>query len=296
MIRKVAKTLSEFNKTCLNDRFLELILLMTSLMLLLYMRHTFILSTTLLLFIPAALLFRKLLDSKVFWILLSVLMIAGFARIWHSADNHTYLAIYWVLAITLCTFSANRSHAISFNARILIGLCFFFATLWKFLSPEFTDGTFFYFTFLTDSRFFEFAELTAGVDAGMRSHNLLVYNVLNDPMGRSVAGGFESTPLLLTISVFMVWWTIFIEGWIALAFLAPLSAKISNWRDIPLIIFMITTYPIATVSGFASLLAVMGFAQCRESNSWMRPVYLAIFIAVPLFNLPYLSVLLDLLY
>ncbi len=293
MIRTVTAKLSEFNKTFLNERFTELILLMTALTLLLFMRHTFILSTTLLLFIPAALLFRNLLDSKVFWVLLSVLMMVGFIRIWHLADNHMYLTLYWVLAIMVCMFAVNRTQAISFNARILIGLCFFFAVLWKFISPEFTDGTFFSFTFLTDPRFFEFAELTGGVDAGMRSHNLLVYNVLNDPVSRSVAGGFESTSMLSAVSVFMVWWTILIEGWIALAFLAPLSWRISKWRDIPLIIFMVTTYPIATVYGFAALLAVMGFAQCTKSNRRMRPVYLAIFIAVPLFNLPYLPVLLD---
>jgi hypothetical protein len=284
--------LSKLNRKYTEERFVEIVLIMTAVTLLIFMRRTPMLSEVLLLMIPAALIFREVITSKYYWSILAILVLAGFTSILHSADNHYYLTIYWTLAIALCLWTKNHLVSITFNARILIGLCFFFATLWKVMAPGFLDGTFFYFTFLTDSRFFEFAELFGGVDREMRSHNLLVYEALKNPLNRSVEGELISTPFIAGLSIFLACWTVFIEGWVALAFLAPRSALISKWRDIPLIIFMVTTYPIATVIGFAVLLSVMGFAQCHEENKHMRVVYLAIFIAIPLFNLPFLKVLL----
>jgi hypothetical protein len=295
MVHSVINKLDELNEKYLETRLLELILLMTGIILLLFMQHTFFLTAALMLFIPVMLLFRRVLKSGFVWTILAAVMIVGLIQIWYSADNHTYLTVYWVMTVAICLFAKNRMEVISYNARILIGLCFLFAVIWKLLAPEFSDGTFFYFTFLTDSRFFEFAELIAGVNQEMRGHNILVYNTLSDPMSRAVAGGMQSTPFLAQLSVFLAYWTLLVEGWIAVAFLLPLSSKLSTWRDIPLVIFMITTYPIATVSGFASLLAVMGFAQCTEQNRLMRTVYLAVFIGVPLFGLPYFSVLLGFL-
>jgi hypothetical protein len=199
------------------------------------------------------------------------------------------------MAVALSFWAANRVYSITFSARVLIGLCFAFATLWKLLIPEFLDGTFFHFTFLTDERFFGFSELIAGVTSDSRAMNMESYRLLNNSASREEFVYLTGTSIIPPLSIFMAYWTVLLEGWIAIAFLSPAGSKISKWRDIPLFIFMLTTYPIATVRGFATLLAVLGFAQCYKENEHMRVIYLAVFILVPLFSLPFERVLIELL-
>lgn len=278
-----------------SDRYEKIILLMTLIMVLLYMQHSRILMGVIILFVPVGILFMRVLKSPTYWAILAIFIIVGFYQITHSADNHTYLTVYWIIAIALSFQTRQRIDSISLNARLLIGLCFGFATLWKILSPEFIDGTFFHFTFLTDSRFFDFTELTAGLSSDIRHDNLDSYNLIKSSTERKEFVQLISSPSLSTLSIFMAYWTILLEGWIAVAFLAPVESKLSKYRDNPLLIFMITTYPIATVRGFATLLAVMGFAQCRGNNSGMRIIYLLIFLLIPIFSLPFERMIIDLL-
>lgn len=226
------------------------------------------------------------------WTLITILLLVGLFPMYHYMDNHTYLTWYWVAAVTLCLWTSQEKSSIDFNARILIGLCFLFATIWKILSPEFLNGTFFHFTFLTDPRFFEFSELTAGITSEIRTENFSEINKLTDSLNRDNVGMLTSSALVQPIAVFMAYWTVFIEGWIAIAFLMPRNYIVSRLRDIPLLIFMATTYPIATVTGFAALLATMGFAQSLHSAKLLKLVYVFVFLSVPLFNLPVIEVLL----
>lgn len=276
-----------------SDQYENIILLMTLIMVLLYMQHSRILMGVIILFVPVAILFTRVLKSSHYWAILTIFIIVGFYQLIHSADNHTYLTVYWIIAIALSFQTKQRMESISLNARLLIGLCFGFATIWKILSPEFIDGTFFHFTFLTDPRFFDIAELIAGITPDIRHANLDSYNMIKSSTERKEIVQLISPPSLSTLSIFIAYWTVVLEGWIAVAFLAPVDSKISKYRDIPLLIFMITTYPIATVRGFATLLAVMGFAQCRGNNSKMRIIYLFIFLLVPIFSLPIVRMIID---
>jgi len=288
---KILKKIQQFNNEFLEAHFIELVLLMTLLTILLFMQHTYLLKGVLLLMIPFGILFKEVARSAVYWSLLAFFVIVGFIPILLTADNHIYLTVYWIAALAVSLWARDKQYSIEFNARLLIGLCFGFATLWKILSPEFLDGTFFYFTFLTDSRFFEFAELTAGITRDMRAHNVEVYEMMKSVNYQVDPVTLKTTPILSFVSIFMAYWTVFIEGWIAVSFLLPVKHKLSKWRDIPLVIFMITTYPVATVRGFATLLAVMAFAQCYRQNKHMRIIYLLIFLGIPLFKLPFEAII-----
>jgi len=287
--------LSSINERIIGDRFFDTVLIMTLLVILLFMDHTQILTGIIYLLIPVALLLGFVRRSAIYWSLLSFFIIVGFIPLLLTADNHIYLTVYWILAIALSMFVAKPIKSISFNARILIGLCFAFATLWKLLSPEFLDGTFFYFTFLTDDRFFRFAEIMGGISSEMRGLNLEVYESLKNSTNRMESGSFQGSSRLVNIAVFMAYWTVFIEGLIAISFLIPERFNFSKWRDLPLLIFMLTTYPIATVRGFAMLLTVMGFAQSTNHNMNMRVIYLLMFLAIPLFSLPFGDVILGIM-
>jgi len=295
LVNRVIVQLGDYSERLVGDRYVELVLLMTLILSLLFMDHRRPLMGILYIFVPVALLFTKVAKSPLYWTVFGALILIGFIPLLNTADNHIYLTVYWILAVALCLWTLDPGRSLALNAQLLIGLCFAFATLWKLLSPEFMDGTFFYFTFLTDDRFFDFAELTAGVSPESRLYNIEVYESLKSSMNRVDSGTLVSSEYLSNIAVFMAYWTIFIEGWIALAFLVPNRFKLSKSRDIPLLIFMITTYPIATVRGFATLLAVLGFAQAQNQNRYMSVVYIIIFITVPLFSLPFERILINIL-
>jgi len=65
----------------------------------------------------------------------------------------------------------------------------------------------------------------------------------------------------------------------ALVYVAP--------RDLVLLLFMFSTYPVASVVGFGRLLAVMGLAQTRDYLNVERTVYLGCFLLLPLLEFPF---------
>lgn len=278
----------------IDNRLLEISVIMSLITVMLFMQHSRLLTGVIFLFIPIAILFKEIALNRVYWIVLSLLMTIGFLPLYFTVDNHTFLTLYWIFAIAVSLWFKNSYSVLSYNSRVLIGLCFLFATFWKLMSPEFLRGDFFLVTFLTDHRFFDFAELTAGITPEIRSYNLGIFENIINSTNRTESGILQSTSIALILSKFMAYWTVFIEGWIAIAFLLPRKTVVSRYRDIPLIIFMLTTYPIATVRGFATLLAVMGFTQCGEENKTMRVLYVLIFALIPIFSLPFERILIEL--
>jgi hypothetical protein len=62
-------------------------------------------------------------------------------------------------------------------------------------------------------------------------------------------------------------------------------------RDLVLLLFMFSTYPVATVVGFGRLLAVMGLAQTRNYLRVERAVYLGCFLLMPLYEFPFVRLI-----
>ena len=105
------------------------------------------------------------LRNPTVWLALATLTAARFMLDWPLADNHAYLLAYWCLAAGLALWTPDPDKALAFNGRILVGLVFLFACLWKFAgSDNYVDGTFFQVTFLTDPRFEGFAQVAGGLD------------------------------------------------------------------------------------------------------------------------------------
>ena len=81
----------------------------------------------------------------------------------------------------------------------------------------------------------------------------------------------------------LTWWTIIIEAVVAVLFLWPEDRGPSRWRDLTLLAFIVTTYPVAPVIGFAWVLASMGVAQSTEQSFKYGPVlYVVLYIFVML--------------
>ncbi len=83
----------------------------------------------------------------------------------------------------------------------------------------------------------------------------------------------------------MTWWTLAIEGLIALLFLWPGERWISAIRTFSILVFAATTYLVAPVLGFGWIVIVLGFAQCPERHPKLRasfPIVLALLYAYQL--------------
>jgi hypothetical protein len=229
------------------------------------------------------------------WLWLGLAGLAG-ARVlldWPMSDNHGYLLAYWCLAFAVSAASRDRGAALARNARLLVGLTFAFATLWKVgLSPDFLDGRFFRVSLVVDSRLDAFGRLAGGLDPERFAE---IRGFLVQHVDGRLAPPVDA-PALPERYVRVAWaatlGTAVLEAALALAFLWPARSPGAPLRHALLLLFCATTYAVAPVEGFGWLLVSMGVAQCGPDARGARLGYLLAFVAILVFaGLPWESFL-----
>jgi len=236
--------------------------------------------------LAAAVLFiPRLTAQRWAWAVLSAMLVFNNIHAWYLLVNHEFLITYWTLACTLALFTAQPNEVMAKNGRWLIAWCFCLATFWKFLAGEYLDGSFLHLTFLLDQRLELGAFLMGGLDRETLVNNQAVFALLQTlDVGQPLS--LETTPLMSGMSVVLSYWTILIEGAVAIAFLLPYPKWMHQHRDWPLLIFIFTTYVVLPVFSFAAVLLVMGliqaFVRFGSSNLRVARIYLTAFILLPL--------------
>lgn len=221
------------------------------------------------------------LRSTALWAALAVLAALRVVLDWPLADNHAYLLAYWCLAALLTTRAADGAAVLAGNGRVLVGLVFLFATLWKaVLSPDFVDGRFFAVTLVDDERM---EALALGL-GGLEEHTLWNFR---DLVREHADGPFvpwdvmpEQTARFRALVQALTWATLLVEGALALVFLVPLPGRLVALRHALLLAFCAGTYAVAPVAGFGWLLLSMGVAQTPPASRRWRAAYLAVFAFV----------------
>ena len=84
----------------------------------------------------------------------------------------------------------------------------------------------------------------------------------------------------------LTWWTLLLEGSIALMFLWPDSRRSAIIRNCMLLGFGVTTYAVAHVRGFGWMLMLLGLAQCTDRDKEFRAAYFAVFLLIQAYMLP----------
>jgi hypothetical protein len=178
-----------------------------------------------------------------------------------------------------------RTIFLEVNSRLLIGGVFVAAVLWKLLSGDFLNGSFMTFTLLLDSRFAGFADWATGVgQEALAQNGLQLRRVM---MGHIEAAELASAPGISIAAMLLTWYTVLIEGAVAVAFLAPKSSWLWRRRNAMMVIFVATVYSIATVIGFAWTLVILGYAQCKSDERGARLSYLVVFLCCQFYLLPW---------
>jgi hypothetical protein len=220
------------------------------------------------------------------WTLVVLLVAIPNAQDWFIIDNHKFLITYWALACLLSLFTREPGRLLEHNARLLLGLTFALAVLWKFLGGEFLNGDFLTFTMLSERRVAATAAPALGLAPADLAYNMraLAYLKLYPEPG---AGFTLSAPAYVhTIGLVWSYATILVEGAVAAAFLLHRPQWVERNRHDVLLAFCLLTYWLLPVPGFAFVLLVMGLAQCpaeqKESRRWYLWTIVAIqFLAVP---------------
>lgn len=243
-----------------------------------------------------SLILPRVLTAPATWYALALLVAVRIIEDWPLADNHIYLLAYWCLAIGLSLGSRNVVSVIGRSSRILIGLAFLFAVVWKVvLSPDYLDGRFFRVTFLTDPRFENITMLAGGLTTVQLADSRAYLQPL--PEGAEIL----DPPTLHEPSQFKAlvyvstWGTVVIETLCAFGFLFPLAERYALFRHISLLLFCVLTYAIAPVAGFGWLLLTMGLSTVGDADSrWIRAAYITGWILVLLYDqIPWTGLLVD---
>lgn len=221
------------------------------------------------------LVFPTLLQQAFLWWLLLAALVGANLQVWFTIDNHKYLIMYWALACALSLHFANPAAYLGWTARVLVALVFGFATFWKFLGGEYVDGSFFYWTFLTDARVLRVAAFISGLppdtirlgSEAVGMAGTLGLNNLSIPV--------LASPTLRMATLGLSWLGLLIEGCVALTHALP-TRRLYVLRHSALMAFIAMTYFLLPVSGFAFVLTVLGVAQCREDDSAMRWRYIVL--------------------
>ena len=229
----------------------------------------------------AGLLVPGWLRRPTLWFALAALTALRSIVDWPLADNHAYLISYWCLAIGLSLIVRDTDGCLAFNGRLLIGLVFAFAVVWKLaLSPDFLDGTFFRVTMLQDPRFEDWTRLVTGISVDqLEAHRIALDRHLDAPPFAIEPGPALPTRFVWVADATTIW-TAAIELAVAVSFLWWRPGVLSRLRHALLIAFCVTTYAVATVEGFGWLLISMGVAQCNAHHLRTRCFYLASFALI----------------
>ncbi len=219
-----------------------------------------------------------------FWLALAALTAFRVVWTWPLADNHAYLLAYWCLALAVSTREVDPRPALAWSGRMLLGLVFALAVLWKAISPDYLDGRFFRVTLVTDERLASYAVLIGGLDGEelRERREQLTRHVDGAPIAAALLplepARFRAAAWLAT------WGVIAIEALLALAFLGSPRRALARIRDPLLLAFCSVTYLFAPVSGFGWLLIALGVAQ-TDPESWRtRASYLGVFGLVYLYR------------
>ena len=234
-----------------------------------------------------------LLKNPVIWFLLTGFTLSRVIFDWPLSDNHAYLLFIWCFVIFISTLRKDKI-LLTKNAKLMIGLVFCFAFIWKaFLSPDFLDKRFFSVAMVEDPRFSEFTQLTCNISEyelyDFRDYitqhvdgKLLNGNVVNFNLG-----------CIDKISGFLTYYTLILELLVALFFLIPKKLAISKYRDYFLILFCISIYSVATVEGFGWLLIAMGISQSDNKKLPILLYILSFFIILFYREVSVLNIILE---
>jgi len=231
-----------------------------------------------------------LLESRVLWLVLSVVNTVALVDGWVAADNHKYLTVYWVYVVTLAVGVSDRKLGetiLAWHGRFFLVFVFCAAAVQKTISPTYMSGEMFEMRLLIDERFKAFGHLL-GLDKAVAETAYELSARLRNPMtefeGSAVA--LPSTDRIRTLGLVITWYDLLIQYAIGLIFIPGrgITDRIGHYL---LLFFIFTTYLPAPVYGFGWLLAIYGLCLSWKKYPAFNIAYTVSFVAILIYQLPW---------
>lgn len=239
----------------------------------------------LLLLATLGLIAPTVLRAPATWLALALLVGVRIVADWPLPDNHTYLIGYWSLAVALALREPAPAVTLARASRLLIGLAFLCAVLWKaVLSPDYLDGRFFRVTLQTDDRFADVVKLVGGLTDMDLNENRAYLTPL--PKGAALLDPptLHEPASVRWLAHGATWGGLALEAIVAAFCLWPRPRRIAlRCGHTAIVLFCIATYALAPVAGFGWLLLAMGLAWCEPDARAWRQGYVAVFLLVMLY-------------
>ncbi len=276
-----------------DDTGLDLILRLTLIELLLRPGGPWEVRPVILLVAAIGMIATPVLRTPLTWLALSLLIGIRIVSDWPRPDNHIYLLAYWCLSSGLALLTLNSRQTLAASGRILIGLVFALAVLWKgILSPDFVDERFFRVTFMTDRRFDGAILLLTDLTPQQLVENRQYLEQKQEDLFN--VPELVEPPVFRWFAAISTYSTLAMEAAVAILFLVPLRGRFRLAAPIMLLFFCLATYPFAPVAGFGWLLLVMGLAQCQPEQRFLRYAYIVVYFVVLLItDIPWADALLS---
>lgn len=250
-------------------------------------------------FVVIGLLFSALLKNVLYWVVTTVVFLLYIYNkdLTKIINNHDYVLwlIYLMATITVYLSSSklNWRPYLSFTSHSILALVFLYAFLGKITSKEFKSGEFFEFVLSTDVRF---ANLTTFFSSSnfVRENRDQFEQFLLTENPENAGVKLMRNDNVTNLAKYMSYWTLAVEFLIGILFLACKNKRMLFAGHILLLIFILCTYPITPVLGFAQVLLILGFITSYlkfGNNHSITLAYLFLFIASSFFNFPFVRVL-----
>jgi len=149
------------------------------------------------------------------------------------------------------------------------------AVFWKLFGGQYFNGSFMYYTMLTDPRIEGFTNTMGGLSHASLLENRMLLHLWGAGLSEGSMVQLNSNQYIHIISLALSFFTLAVELFIAMVFL--MGNKISPvWRHLCLIFFILTVYPVAPVIGFGCILIAMAIADVPEEYFRIRVSYLGV--------------------
>jgi hypothetical protein len=175
---------------------------------------------------------------------------------------------YWALTVGLGLAIGKPESVMAISGRTMIGLIFLFAATWKWATPDFRDGSFFSLYLLADPRFKTLADLIGGIGGAGFGANRTLIGSLYEVGGTMTDVTLELGSRIRPLAAAMTYWGLAIETFLAAAWLAPIRDARRWLRHLALFAFCATTYGLVAITGFGTILLVMGMATSQDLSRW----------------------------
>ncbi len=213
----------------------------------------------------------------VVWWLLAACWVGALVVAPERMEDHVPLFTVWLVALALCLRRPVEQflEAAALQARLLVGVTFTAAVLWKLWFGTYLDGVTLWTFMVADDRFQPLAA-AVGLAQGDMAADRAALSRLLDGTGPQVTLEASATTVSLIVVVSLL--TLLLETVIAFSHLAPDSSLVARLRLPSLVLFGVVTYGVVPVVPFAVMLALfaMTIGRWRPRVLWVLPTFMVV--------------------